>query len=120
MAKDWKDRLGVVYSTNPDFNYDTDKQEQAETLLPSEQKLKVSIDRKMRKGKTVTLVEGFAGNEEDLKELALIAHWLKGAGGTFGFGAFTETAEELEKALEKAIEHPGPALVEVAIDSSLY
>lgn len=67
---DWKDRLNVVYSTNPDFAYETDNEEEIETLEPSKQNLKVSIDRKQRAGKSVTLVQGFVGTDDDLKELA--------------------------------------------------
>ncbi len=69
MGKDWKDRLGVVYSTNPDFQYDKEKEEELETLPPQQQDLRVQLDRKQRKGKSVTLVTGFVGNEDDLKAL---------------------------------------------------
>ena len=66
---DWKDRLNVVYSTNPDFNYDMyDDQEQV-TLDKSKQNLRVSLDRKNRGGKVVTLITGFVGTENDQKEL---------------------------------------------------
>lgn len=82
MAKDWKDRLGTVYSTNPDFNYDYDNNEQEETLPNHEQKLYVSLDRKNRKGKAVTLIEGFVGNEEDLKELGKNLKSKCGVGGS--------------------------------------
>ena len=58
-----------MYSTNPNFNYEEQSEDQQDTLAPSQQKLYVSIDRKQRGGKEVTLVEGFVGNEEDLKEL---------------------------------------------------
>ena len=37
MAKDWKDRLGMMYSTNPDFEYEYDAEEEQETLPPEEQ-----------------------------------------------------------------------------------
>ena len=60
MAK--KKKINVVYSTNPDFNFDYDEDENEETLPPGEQNLYVSIDRKQRKGKEVTLVEGFVGD----------------------------------------------------------
>ena len=66
---DWKQRLGVVYSTNPDFRYEQDNAEEAQTLPPEKQKLTVSIDRRCRAGKQVTLVTGFVGSEADLKEL---------------------------------------------------
>ena len=48
---DWKKRLGVVFSTNPDFAYQEDCAEEEETLEPSRQNLIVSIDRKGRAGK---------------------------------------------------------------------
>lgn len=82
MAKDWKDRLGVVFSTNPDFDYEHQEEEQEETLDPKQQDLRVMLDRKRRKGKTVTLITGFVGNEEDLKELAKIIKSKCGVGGT--------------------------------------
>lgn len=81
MAKK-KERLNVVFSTNPDFNYEYDAQEQAETLPKGHQKLYVSIDRKQRAGKEVTLIEGFVGKEEDLKELGKLLKGKCGVGGT--------------------------------------
>ena len=65
---DWKKRLDVVFSTNPDFQYAEDQQDDIETLIPKQQKLRVELDRKNRGGKVVTLITGFKGSEEDLKE----------------------------------------------------
>lgn len=79
---DWKDRLNVVYSTNPDFKYETSQEEEATTLPPQQQKLRVSLDRKNRGGKTVTLVTGFIGSEEDLKALGKLLKSSCGVGGT--------------------------------------
>jgi translation initiation factor 1 len=79
MAK--KDRKGVMYSTNPDFEYD-DSTEEQETLENNEQKLYVSLDRRNRKGKSVSLIEGFVGSNEDLKDLAKQLKNLCGVGGT--------------------------------------
>lgn len=67
MAK--KDRGRIMYSTDPDFEYEEESNE-VETLPNAEQLLYVSIDRKKRAGKSVTLVEGFVGLNEDLKEIA--------------------------------------------------
>lgn len=81
-SNDWKDRLNVVYSTNPDFNYECIEEEQAETLPKNQQKLRVGIEKKGRGGKTVTIIKGFIGSEEDLKDLS---KWLKtkcGVGGS--------------------------------------
>ena len=82
MAKDWKDRLGMMYSTNPDYEYNYDGEEEQDTLPPEDQNLKVEIDRKKRKGKTVCLVSGFIGKEDDLKELAKILKTKCGVGGS--------------------------------------
>ncbi len=83
MAKNnRKDRVNVVYSTNPDFNYEYDMEEEQDTLLPQEQKLKVRKDTKKRKGKVVTLVEGFIGTEDDLKDLGKILKSKCGTGGS--------------------------------------
>ena len=81
-SNDWKDRLNVVYSTNPDFNYECIEEEEAETLPKNQQKLRVGIEKKGRGGKTVTLIKGFIGSEDDLKDLS---KWLKtkcGVGGS--------------------------------------
>lgn len=82
MAKDWKDRLGTVYSTNPDYEYEHDREEEQETLEPKQQNLKVSLDKKGRKGKAVTLIAGFIGTENDLKELGKMLKTKCGVGGS--------------------------------------
>lgn len=82
MSNDWKDRLGMVYSTNPDFNYDKGDEEENETLAPQQQNLRVMLDRKKRKGKAVTLVTGFVGNTDDLKDLGKTLKSKCGVGGT--------------------------------------
>lgn len=80
--QDWKDRLGVVYSTNPDFKYETPVEEEVQTLPAAQQKLIVSIDRRARAGKQVTLVSGFVGKEEDLAALAKTLKTKCGVGGS--------------------------------------
>ena len=88
--QDWKSRLGVVYSTNPDFQYQTGVQEpQAETLPPQKQRLTVRIDRRQRAGKQVTLIEGFIGRDEDLAALAKMLKTKCGVGGTAKDGEIT-------------------------------
>lgn len=82
MDNDWKKRLGVVYSTNQEFQYEGDGDAQQETPPPSQQKLYISLDRKNRKGKAVTLVEGFIGDSEDLKSLGKELKSKCGSGGT--------------------------------------
>ena len=84
MENDWKKRLGMVYSTNPDFQYESGEEEEMETLVPQQQQLYVSLDKKNRKGKKVTLVEGFKGTTEDLKNLAKELKSSCGVGGSVG------------------------------------
>ncbi len=78
---DWKERLDVVYSTNPNFSYDIDNDEEQTTIEPSKQALRVSIDKKNRGGKIVTLISGFVGTEEDLKVLGKLLKTKCGVGG---------------------------------------
>lgn len=82
INNDWKDRLNVVYSTNPDFQYETEAQEETPTLSAGQQKLRVQLDRKNRGGKVVTLVTGFIGTDEDLKELGKLLKSKCGVGGS--------------------------------------
>ena len=79
---DWKKRLGVVFSTNPDFRYEAEAEVQQETLEPSKQNLIVSIDRKGRAGKQVTLVTGFIGSDDDLADLGRALKVKCGVGGS--------------------------------------
>ena len=79
---DWKKRLGVVFSTNPDFKYEEESIQEESTLDPSRQNLIVSIDRKGRAGKQVTLVTGFVGTSDDLAELGRTLKVKCGVGGS--------------------------------------
>jgi translation initiation factor 1 len=82
MSKKQKNLVNVVYSTNPNFQYQQEEQSEEETLIASQQKLYVSIDKKQRAGKEVTLIEGFIGKEEDLKDLGKMLKSKCGVGGT--------------------------------------
>lgn len=81
MAKK-KKKINVVYSTNPDFSFDYEEDEQQETLAPNEQDLRIYLDTKQRKGKGVTLITGFIGSEDDLKELGKTLKSKCGVGGS--------------------------------------
>ena len=88
--EDWKKRLGVVYSTNPDFKYTLeDSPREQETLPPEKQRLTVRIDRRQRAGKQVTLIEGFTGSGEDLAALGRTLKTKCGVGGTAKDGQIT-------------------------------
>lgn len=97
---DWKDRLNVVYSTNPDFKYELDDEEEQTTLQPSQQRLRVQLDRKNRSGKVVTLVTGFIGTEDDLKELGKFLKSKCGVGGSSKDGEIIVQGDFKQKVLE--------------------
>lgn len=82
MDNDWKDRLGVVFSTNPDFKYETAVTQEEETLPAARQRLIVRIDRHCRGGKQVTVVEGFKGSQADLADLGRTLKVKLGVGGS--------------------------------------
>jgi translation initiation factor 1 len=82
MSKKTKQVINVVYSTNPNFNYETESDNEQDTLPKNQQKLYVSIDRKQRGGKDVTLIEGFIGTEDDLKDLGKTLKSKCGVGGS--------------------------------------
>ncbi|MEX1191338.1 MAG: translation initiation factor [Brumimicrobium sp.] len=100
MAKKKKKRVDVVYSTNPDFNFDYDGDEENETLPNEEQLLYVSIDRKKRKGKDVTLIEGFVGSDEDMKSLAKQLKSSCGVGGSAKDGEILIQGNHRDKIIE--------------------
>ena len=77
-----KSRINVVYSTNPNFNYESADQKEESTLPAEKQNLKVQLDRKQRAGKSVTLITGFIGTSDDLNELAKMLKSKCGVGGT--------------------------------------
>lgn len=99
MKKD-KNRINVVYSTNPNYNYEFDRQEEQETLEIDKQLLYVSIDKKQRAGKAVTLIEGFVGTDDDLKELGKFLKSKCGVGGTAKDGEIIIQGEFRDKIIE--------------------
>jgi translation initiation factor 1 len=80
---DWKERLGVTYSTNPDYTFQYQDETEEEATLPKEkQVLRISLDKRHRGGKTVTLITGFRGTSEDLTALGKFLKVKCGVGGT--------------------------------------
>lgn len=95
-----KGRSGVVYSTSDDFQYAYEGELEQETLEPSRQNLKVMLDKKSRGGKQVTLVEGFVGTEEDLKELGKMLKQKCGVGGSAKDGEILVQGDFRDKVLQ--------------------
>ncbi|MCD8318422.1 MAG: translation initiation factor [Paraprevotella sp.] len=94
---DWKSRLGMVYSTNPDFTFEEGHPEETETLPKTQQKLRVSIEHKNRGGKVVTLIKGFVGTEDDLKDLGKLLKTKCGVGGSVKDGEIIVQGEWRER-----------------------
>ena len=78
---DWRERLGVTYSTNPDFAYQTNEEEEPPTLPAHQQRLRVQLDKRNRGGKVVTLITGFRGTAGDLAALGKALRVRCGVGG---------------------------------------
>ena len=96
---DWKDRLGMVYSTNPDFVFESEEEECA-TLPPQQQKLRVRIEKNGRGGKIVTIVAGFVGSDADLRELARLLKTKCGVGGSQKEGEILVQGDFKEKVIQ--------------------
>ena len=92
-----KDRNGIVFSTNPEFQYETGSVDEQKTLPPSQQSLKIQMDRKNRAGKTVTMITGFVGSEEDLTLLGKALKTKCGCGGSVKDGIILIQGDFREK-----------------------
>ncbi|RHJ82470.1 translation initiation factor [Parabacteroides sp. AM08-6] len=97
---DWKDRLGVMYSTNPDYQYNTEENEEEETLPKDKQQLRISLDKRNRGGKAVTLVTGFRGTNDDLTILGKMLKVKCGVGGSVKDGEIIIQGDMRAKVLE--------------------
>ncbi len=103
-----RNAVGVVYSTNPDYEYQYDDAPRVETLPPSAQKLRVRMERSGRGGKTVTVVSGFIGTDDDLDELGRTLKTKCGVGGSVKDGLIIIQGDFRERvvALLQALGYP--------------
>lgn len=93
------DSHGFVYSTDPGFKF-REEPDDTETLPPAQQRLKVRLDTKHRAGKAVTLVEGFAGTDDDLQELGKKLKSFCGTGGSAKDGEIIVQGDQRDKVLQ--------------------
>ncbi|MBK7128776.1 MAG: translation initiation factor [Crocinitomicaceae bacterium] len=100
MAKKDKKRVDVVYSTNPDFQFQYGSDEEADTLPPQQQDLRVQLDKKQRGGKEVTLVTGFIGKTEDLEQLGKTLKQKCGVGGAVKDGEILVQGNQVQKIMD--------------------
>ena len=103
VMADWKERLGMVYSTNPDFTYDYGEEQEAETLAPAKQNLRVWRDTKGRGGKVATVVRGFVGSNDDLEELGRTLKRGCGVGGSVKEGEIIIQGDHRDRVTELLI-----------------
>ena len=104
MSKKSQQRIGVVYSTDPTFNYQVESEALADTLPPTQQNLRVQLDKKARAGKQVTLVTGFVGQDTDLQDLSKKLKNLCGAGGSAKDGEILVQGDFRDKILNWLIQ----------------
>ncbi|HTN68182.1 MAG TPA: translation initiation factor [Dysgonamonadaceae bacterium] len=96
---DWKKNLNIVYSTDPDYDYEKDEPQEEETLSKEKQLLRIQLDTKQRRGKAVTLVTGFVGNSEDLNDLGKLLRVKCGVGGSAKDGEIIVQGDMRDKVL---------------------
>lgn len=89
---------GVVYSTDPNFQYQADNQPQAETLPPAQQALKIWLV-KLGGNKVVTAVRDFIGTDADLSDLGKQLKAACGSGGSAKDGEILIQGDHRDKAL---------------------
>lgn len=97
---DWKKRLDMVYSTNPDYHFNEESEANIETVAEDKQLLRISLDKRNRKGKSVTLITGFSGSDEELNTLGKLLKTKCGVGGSTKDGDIIIQGDHRNKVLD--------------------
>lgn len=99
MSKKNKKIVNVVYSTNPNFQFETNANEESETREPQQQDLRVFLDR-MGGGKVVSRISGFIGKTEDIEALGKLLKQKCGGGGSVKDGNILIQGDHRDKLLK--------------------
>lgn len=106
MSKKFKsDSSGFVFSTDPNFQFQLEENEELETLAPQQQKLRILLDKKQRAGKAVTLITGFVGQDDDLEKLGKQLKNFCGTGGSVKDGEVLVQGDQRNKVLQWLLKH---------------
>ena len=97
---DWKKRLDIVYSTNPDYHFDDENDSNIETVAEGKQLLRISLDKRNRKGKSVTLITGFSGSDDEVNTLGKLLKTKCGVGGSTKDGEIIIQGDHRNKVLD--------------------
>ena len=100
MSKKKNSSNGIVYSTDPNFSYPEEPREEQDTLPPAQQQLRVKLDTKQRAGKTVTVIDGFIGKDDDLEKLGKELKTKCGTGGSVKDGFILIQGDYRDKVLK--------------------
>ena len=97
--KNKPDARGFVFSTDPNFSFEEENND-AETLVPEQQKLRIWLETKHRAGKAATVVKGFIGMDDDLEALGKKLKSFCGTGGAAKDGEIIIQGDQREKVLQ--------------------
>lgn len=100
MSKKINSLSGLVYSTDPNFKIEEEIEEEQQTLLPTEQKIKIRLDKKQRGGKMVTLIENFIGTNADKEDIGKKLKTSCGTGGSVKDGEILVQGDNRDKVLQ--------------------
>ena len=90
----------MVYSTDPNFKIEEEIEDEQQTLLPAEQKIKIRLDKKHRGGKMVTLIENFIGTNADKEDIGKKLKTSCGTGGSVKDGEILVQGDNRDKVLQ--------------------
>lgn len=101
---DWRDSLSSLYAGDPEFEKLKTAKPEPELPVLGKQNLRIELDKKGRNGKQATLITGFQGDDEQLKEFARNLKTSCGVGGSTRDGEILIQGDVREKVSKKLTE----------------